>query len=168
MATTYTLIASNTLSSSAASVAFTGIPQTFTDLVARYSIRNDAGYAQIFDDVTAGGGNSWTRIEGDGSSATSARQTGNSWLSKAAVGSTATGNTFSNGELYIPRYSVAGVTKPSSVFSVTENNATTAYITVQARYTTNTSAITSLNFSPSNANNFVSGSSFFLYGIKNS
>ena len=41
MPATYTLIASNTLSSAAASVTFSAIPATYTDLVLRYSARSD-------------------------------------------------------------------------------------------------------------------------------
>ena len=41
MATTYTLITSQTLASSAASVTFSSIPSTYTDLVLRVSARTD-------------------------------------------------------------------------------------------------------------------------------
>ena len=41
MANTYTLISSNTLTSSAASVTFSSIPATYTDLVLRISARSD-------------------------------------------------------------------------------------------------------------------------------
>ena len=42
MPSTYTLISSNVLASSAASVTFSAIPSTYTDLVVRASIRSDA------------------------------------------------------------------------------------------------------------------------------
>ena len=45
MANTYTLISSNVLSSSAASVTFSAIPATYTDLVVKTSVRetNNSG-----------------------------------------------------------------------------------------------------------------------------
>jgi hypothetical protein len=48
MANTYTLIASNTLGASAASVTFSAIPSTYTDLVVRYSAAScDAAVTDI-------------------------------------------------------------------------------------------------------------------------
>jgi hypothetical protein len=41
MANTYTLIESQVLGSSAASVTFSAIPATYTDLVLKFSSRND-------------------------------------------------------------------------------------------------------------------------------
>ena len=42
-ANTYTLISSNVLASSAATVTFSSIPATYTDLVLRVSARNNDG-----------------------------------------------------------------------------------------------------------------------------
>lgn len=172
MANTYTLISSNTLSSSAASVTFSSIPSTYTDLVLRISGRTDAagttssGYIQI-NSVTST--YSYTFIRGDGSSATS----GNDSASYAGFyiggidGGGATSSTFSNQEIYIPSYT-ASQAKPVGQISSMETNATTAYTFGIAGLCSSTAAISSLTVNLNGGVNFVSGSSFYLYGIKNS
>ena len=173
MPSTYTLISSNVLSSSTASVTFSSIPATFTDLVLRYSGRSDvAGQAIKSVNLTfnsiGGTDYSSTRIQGDGTSAASGRSSSFSSivLNFATEGSTATANTFSNNEIYIPSYAVSQ-NKPIGIFNAQEDNTTNAYLVAQAGLLSNTAAITSITLSVS-PDNFVSGSSFYLYGIKNS
>ena len=48
---TYTLISSNVLTTAAASVTFSSIPATFTDLVLRMSAQAD-GASNAFDNIT--------------------------------------------------------------------------------------------------------------------
>ena len=170
MPSTYTLISSNVLSSSAASVTFSAIPSTYTDLVLRYSARGDSAV--------------WARdlyIEYNGDTATNYSQT----LLEAPVASSrgsngnyvtvdtiidsasSTTSTFTSGELYIPSYT-ASQNKPQSHFAAAENNSSTTYrVQVGAFLWRNTAALTSIKLSMS-AGSFVSGSSFYLYGIKNS
>jgi hypothetical protein len=174
MANTYSLIASNTLSTSAASVTFSAIPNTFTDLVVRVSARTDRAQTSDTTKMTINADNSaiysFTKLRGDGTSALSNRNTGNTSLSvENTDGNTATSNTFDSTEIYIPNY-LSTANKPISSIIMREDNSTaaTTYNSVQAHLYRNTSAITSLSFAPSNGPNFVSGSSFFLYGIKNS
>jgi hypothetical protein len=172
MANTYTLISSNVLGSSATSVTFSSIPSTYADLVLRVSCRADAssnGHIVLltFNSITSG--YSRSLLKGDGSTPTGATASAqaNIILNDFAVGNTATASTFSNGEIYIPNY--AGSTnKPVSNFSVTENNATEAYIDAVAGLMSNTAAITSITLTPNASLNFLSGSSFYLYGIKSS
>jgi hypothetical protein len=89
-------------------------------------------------------------------------------ISYATNGSTSTSNTFGMSEHYFINY--AGSTnKIVSDFSVSEGNSSTyPGIAATAGLWRNTNAITSISFTPSGAvNGFVSGSSFYLYGIKN-
>lgn len=169
MASTYTLISSNTLSSSAASVTFSSIPSTYTDLVLRVSARSDAGASGILTlNADSGTTHSRTLLNGNGATAASLRSTGLSYdpMSYGINDSSYTANTFSNAEVYYPNY--AGSTnKPSSVFAVEENNATTSFIGLSANLWSNTSAITQIVITVSGGN-LVTGSSFYLYGIKNS
>ena len=82
---------------------------------------------------------------------------------------TDTPNTFSNGEMYVPNY--AGSTqKSASLDSVAENNASTAYMAMQAGLWTGTAAITSIALTPdtSTSPSFSQYSTATLYGIKNS
>lgn len=171
MANTYTLIASNTLSASAASVTFSAIPATFTDLVLRYSARNDDTTTIMgirFNGVTTTIYSS-TILRGSGSAASSfSYNTTRTQLFQqdGIEPSTMTANTFVNAELYIPSYT-ASQNKPMSGFTVTEDNSTTSFISAIAHLWRNTAAITSIQLY-SNGGNLVSGSSFYLYGIKNS
>ena len=175
MANTYTLIASNTLSSSAASVTFSSIPATYTDLVLRISARST--YAGTYSQGYVRPNNlaynpSSTELVGTGTSATSTRaglgaQFG--W-DFAIPGATNTSNTFGSMECYMPNYNVVQK-KPASLFSVSEGNTATIYETwievVAGLNADSTAAITSVYIYDDYAQ-FASGSSFFLYGIKNS
>ena len=81
-----------------------------------------------------------------------------------ADGATATANTFSNAELYIPSYT-ASQNKPASFFGAQEDNSTTANIFLLANLAQITATISSIGMVLNSSANFVSGSSFYLYGI---
>ena len=167
---TYTLISSQVLGSSAASVTFSSIPQTYKDLVLRCSARSDA--AVITDFLTlqfntdsAGSAYSYTNAQGNGASAQSGNGVSVSPTRIGVVnGASSTTSTFCTCELYIPVYTTSQ-NKPSSGFSATENNATTAVVTANAYLWRNTSSINQIILRTENAANFVTGSSFYLYGI---
>jgi hypothetical protein len=178
MANTYTLISSNVLASSAASVTFSSIPSTYTDLVLRMSMRNNdnstRGYVTFRMNSNSGTVYSTRVLLSDGATVSNdAVSTRADLLSGLLTdGNTATTNTFSNVEMYIPSYT-ANQNKPISIFGVTETNATTtAMTTAVAGLFRDTNAISSITIYPdtnaSPAYSFVSGSSFYLYGIKNS
>jgi hypothetical protein len=169
MPSTYTLISSNVLSSSAASVTFSAIPSTFTDLVLRVSVRRSASGRQdlrlAVNGSTSDGSNTW--LEGSGAAATSGISAAQYVRINNIVPSTAeTASTFGSAEFYLPNYTVA-TKKPIGIFGAGENNATTAYIGAVASLYNQTTAISSLVLSLS-AGSFDTGSSFYLYGIKNS
>ena len=174
MATTYTLISSNILSTSAASVTFSSIPATYTDLVLKYSSRHDNAFSISQSAITFNGSSaanySETALYGNSISATSGRQSGSSDISfMYDDANSATANTFSNTELYIPNYTVSA-NKPMSWFGVTENNATTsnsAMVVGNASLWRDNSAITSITILALASRNFLTGSSFYLYGISN-
>ena len=173
MAITYQLIASNTLTSSAASVTFSSIPNTFTDLIVKFSVRatdaSDWMIVKLNNITTNTYSETWLR--GTGSAASSARQgstnyyggNGNDLLINL---SGSTSNTFTNGEMYIPSYTVSS-NKPVSFFMATENNATAADMTALAGLWRNTAAINQIEFDTAGTS-FTAGSSFFLYGLKSS
>ena len=165
---TYTLIQSQTLASSAASVTFSAIPSTFTDIVLKFAARSDDGlafdyYPLVFNsDTTAI--YSLTHLYQVGSTAYSGRQ---SALTNSIIyygnGSTSTANTYSSSEIYIPNYT-STTSKPISSISVLET--TTNRQSAGANLYRNTSAISSLTLTCQG--NFVTGSSFYLYGISSS
>lgn len=172
MAPTYQLIASNTLTGTTASVTFSSIPSTYTDLVLRISARTDrvnpGDTVYIRFNSDSGTNYSTTRLTGTGSAVAAVRQSSSSGpISLFVTAASDTSNTFGNAEAYIPNYTLSA-TKSNSTFSVTENNGTTAYISANANLWNSTSAITSITLASVNSANFISGSSFFLYGISKS
>jgi hypothetical protein len=172
MPNTYTLISSNVLTSSSGTVTFSSIPQTYTDLVFRLSTRtNNAQIAnpilvRLNSDTAAN--YSITLLDGDGASATSTRSSSPTTLAGGGItnADSSTANTFGTNEIYIPNYT-SSTTKSWSTSSASENNATTATIRNTANYYLGTSPITTVRFSLVTGT-FASGSSFYLYGIKNS
>jgi len=170
MANTYTLINSTSLSSSAASVTFSAIPATYDDLILQISARADnTGLLLQMTLNSATSTYSNTLLLGNGSTVSSTINTGQSYLRVGYVNpSGSTASTFSSGEIYIPKYR-STTDKPISSIGFTENNATTAYIANYANLWGTSSAITSITLDMSaSSQNFVSGSTFWLYGIKNS
>jgi hypothetical protein len=171
MPSTYQLISSNVLGSSAKSVTFSAIPGTFTDLVIRLSLRaanasvSPTVYYLFNSDALGASGYSWTRLTGNGSSGGTSQSTNFGAGAFFANGDSSTSNTFSSNEIYIPNY-LASSNKPVSVFSATETNATAVTIATHAELYSVTTAISSIKLEADV--NFLTGSSFYLYGIKSS
>jgi hypothetical protein len=166
---TYTLISSNVLTTTTASVTFSAIPSTYTDLVVRWSTRDATTSSQFYNRFNGATEFTYsnTRLTGTGSAATSDRSTSDAYI-KVENGtdpSSATALTFSNGEMYIPNYN-STTSKQFSSFAVYENNATAAGIEITATLYTSANGITSMLFE-SQGSGYVSGSSFYLYGISN-
>ena len=171
MANTYTLIASNTLGASAASVTFSAIPATFTDLVLRVSSRNNdtgtsEGFLTQFNSDTSTN-YSWRALLVGGGSATSQGYANQAKIENRQAGNAATANTFSSMEIYIPSYT-ASQNKPVSSYYVIEKNVTDSYIGAEAALWRDSAAISSIKLYNNSSFVFVSGSSFFLYGISSS
>lgn len=149
----------------AASVTFSGIPQTgYTDLVVKFSARGDAGAISRSVGLTFNGsstGYSNRFLQGDGSSASSGNGT-SIYLGECTAAS-ATASTFANQEVYIPNYTSSN-NKSLSVDSVAETNATTQYMSLVADLWANSAAITSMTFVIATGN-FAQGSTFYLYGV---
>jgi hypothetical protein len=173
MPATYILISSNVLTGSAASVEFTSIPATYTDLVVRWSSRADnasaanVNWIELNSDTAAN--YSYTYLQGGGSAGvSSARGSAEAALYGGRQdAANATANTFGSAEMYIPSYTVIQK-KPVSMDSTTEDNSTEAFRMATATLWQGTAAITSIKIRPNaGGQNFVTGSSFYLYGISN-
>jgi hypothetical protein len=170
---TYTLISSNVLTTATASVTFSAIPATYTDLVLRTSTRGSQSNANTNMYIQFNGNTSaiysWTYLDATGTSASSAGLSGDTQLrANKTTADNATANTFSSYELYIPSYTVSQ-NKPMSGINAQENNTTVNgdwYIDARANLYNSTTAISSVTFSLASGN-FMSGSSFYLYGISN-
>jgi len=174
MATTYTLISSQTLGSSAASVTFSAIPSTFTDLVLKVSGRSDAAGALTPAATLQFNGDSTTNYSttilygalSGGYSTRSSSATQSFWGFNGFESAGNTTNTFASAEIYIPSYT-ASQNKPYSLSQVSENNSAGTIINeTNAGLWRNTAAITSILLFLSSGN-FITNSSFYLYGISN-
>jgi len=174
MANTYKLIEAKTLTATAASVTFTTIPQTYTDLILKISARSTstAGadiYANLKIQFNSDTGNNYNGILlftnlGSPGSGSYTSQPGN--LFSYANGNVTTASTFSNMEIYIPNYTGSNQ-KVYSVDGVVENNASNGFVEMAAERWTGTSAITTIDV-VSLYGLHTANSNFYLYGIKNS
>jgi hypothetical protein len=168
MATTYTLIDKAILTGTQSVIDFTSIPSTYTDLKLVVSLRDNGSNVYSlayvkFNNTTA---NLKSRgVEGDGSSPTTYYNSTVLYIN-SANGNSSTANTFCNSEIYIPNYTSSNY-KSVSVDGVMENNATTAYSSLQAGLWSDTAAINQITIY-SSTGSWLQYSSAYLYGIKNS
>jgi hypothetical protein len=175
MPSTYTLISSNVLASAAASVTFSSIPSTYTDLVLKINGRGSSAAqsaepTRITINSSSATDYSYIMMANAGGSANTLSQNALPFLPifRDIPATTATANTFGNTEVYIPNYALSTV-KPISMVAAPEEAANGSYYNIAAAGLWNSaSAITSLTLVPSVSTNFVANSSFYLYGIKNS
>ena len=156
-------------SGGASSIDFTNIPQIYTDLIIKISLRSSWANTQDrlylkFNGVTT----SYTmryvgNAAGSAVSYTEASY-GNNFAGYIDADSN-TSNTFSNIEYYIPNY--AGSNYKSGSFDATmEDNSTTQYMGLGAFLWSNTSPITSIGLYPTTGPNLKQYSSATLYGIR--
>lgn len=162
MTATYDCIATTTLSSAQSSVTFSSISGSFTDLVLVFAgAQTGAGvtYFGIRFNSDTGSNYSYTAIAGDGTTATSNRGSNQSYI-YIALGSPITSGQ-NNAIVHFQNYS--NTTTYKTVLGRANNAAerTEAGVALWR----STSAITSMAISIA-ANNFASGSTFSLYGIK--
>lgn len=171
MAVTHKLIQTITVGAGgAASIDFTSIPGTYTDLQLVVSGRSTAAVVAANISLTFNGsatGYSTRNVWGNGAAVQNdSSSTTFLYGSVAVSGASATASVFGNASFYIPNY--AGSTNKSvSMDFVTENNATTAYNVFVAGLWSNSAAITQITM-VLNTGNFAEYSSASLYGIKNS
>lgn len=173
MANTYELISATTISTPTFSVTMSSIPQTYTDLLIVASMRTDnAGSSEgqfLINGITSGYHSKL--MAGDG---TTAQFYSNSSLPAATWGlvlngSGSTSTTFSNHQINILNYSSTTLTKSWTVDGVTENNGVPAVTFLVQGGNSTTAAINSITFQAwQSFINFVAGTTFYIYGIKNS
>lgn len=174
MATTYTLISSITVGSGgSASVEFTSIPATYTDLKVVMSVRDSGASLErnirlTFNSV---GGTSYSQrlLYGNGSSAASYSASSAAFISSFyASAANATASTFASNEIYIPNYTSSN-NKSVSIDSVIENNGSSTSMGLSAGLFSDSGVISSIKFIPDNpGDTYVQYSTFYLYGIKSS
>lgn len=171
MPTTYTLIASNIVTTSnVESVVFSSIPNTFTDLVFRFSQRMNFNSTSPstkvkFNDPSSTAHSNIVLFAGD-TVYYQVSDSGQSYINTRSNGSASASDIFSNEELYVANYAIAKK-KPIIVFSVSEDDSTDTRISANGALFNLDDAITSATFTHQAGSSFAVGSSFYLYGISN-
>jgi hypothetical protein len=174
MANTYTLIESQTLGSNQASVTLGvggTIPQTYTDLQVLYSARSStgSGYANnlftTFNGATSRYYEYTVYLAGTSLGSTS-KSNADPYFNWVALAQGAETDTWSTGQFYIPNYT-SSIPKSISVEWTSEGNSNQVWMMMNGATWNPTSnvPITSITFTHSN---ILAGSTFQLYGIKNS
>lgn len=173
MATTYKLIDKVVLSSNQSSISFTGLgaySSDYTDLKMIVCARTQSPYESDNAFITFNGSSSGysERTLQDINGTVYSFNASSAYINWGCTttGNGATSNTFGNSEFYIPNYSNSNY-KSISADGSQENNGSPTVLALTAGLWSNTAAITSITLTPQNPD-FVSGSSFYLYGIKNS
>jgi hypothetical protein len=169
MSSTYEPIATTTLGTSAADITFTGISQSYTDLVVIVSARSVAVGAEFAGFIRLGNGSidtgsnySRTRLLGNGATATSGRGSNITALSWDAIpGSTSASGTFCATIIQIMNYSNTTTNKTILIRSNEPNN----YVAAIVGLWRSTSAINQVRIYGDQGNLAV-GTTCTLYGIK--
>lgn len=165
MAITYEPIATTTLTTSTATVTFSSISGNYTDLILVCNIAQAAGNNSLryrFNSDT-GSNYSYTDLKGDGSSATSGRE---SSITSGVAASTSGSTSFELNVIFqILNYSNTTTYKTT----LGRGNRASSQTDATVGLWRSTAAITTIDLALGSSfptNNFASGSTFTLYGIK--
>lgn len=154
------------LTSSQSSIAFSAIPDLYTDLVLVSSLRSDFNGDEDTTNILINGvqSNQSNRIfYGDGTNDSGVEQ---AYIRAAeVVGNTATPDTFSTCRTYIPNYTSTTLEKIFSSEAVNHKYASDAYQFILSGTWASTAAITSLELIPLQGSNFLAKSFVTLYGV---
>jgi hypothetical protein len=165
MPITYEPIATTTLGTAAASVTFSSISGAYTDLVLVLSLTNNSGvtapavYVRVNGDT--GSNYSTTMLYGSGSAAGSGRGSNNTYALINWLGG-GSNNIIVNGIVNFLNYSNTTTFKTL----IHRYNNSSAEVDAGASLWRSTSAINSITVLDTTTRDFVSGSTFTLYGIK--
>lgn len=166
---TYKLIASSVASSgSVATIEFTSIPQTYTDLVVKFSGKSSgSGFKDVqlyFNSSTAN--LTGRQLFGDGSAAYS--ELDNTYGNHVNIPGTTYANTFGSAEWYIPNYTSSNYKSFCDDGCSEANISSGIWTGMQASLWSSTAAITTITLKIiGTATNLGQYSSAYLYGISN-
>ena len=151
----------------AASIEFTSIPQDGVDLLCvvsgriadtnSFNITINSNTASVYSRITLGGNGASTFSSSSSSAA-------NAFGGYVPTDNSYTANTFSSNAIYFSNYT-SSANKSFSSDGVNEQNATTALQAIVAGAIADTNPITSIELIAAASQNFVSGSTAFLYKI---
>lgn len=173
MSFTFVKLAETRLTSNTATVTFSGISQSYTDLQLVISGKLNNAAQQTGFYIWYNGVNTTTYsdtfMQGAGTAVGSGRETNNVAAITVQTPSNATSpsSIFGNAEVYIPNYANSSNFKTWLASGVTENNSNTAYQNITAGLWRSTAAITSISVSSFGNGDWLTSSSFTLYGISN-
>lgn len=173
MPITYQPISTVTVgASSVASIDFTSIPQTYTDLIIKLSSRTDrvATNADIYMKFNNNTSNyTLKKLFSSGGGGTLSSQSSPAQGIGTSNAANNTASTFANTEIYIPDYTSSN-NKTYSMEGMQEQNDTSSntYATLIGGLWSNTSAITQITLYIEESKNWVQYTTATLYGIKNS
>jgi len=173
MAFTYSKIAETAVGSGGSTgIIFSNIPQNYTDLVLKCSLRTDRtaaaqdGLLIKFNGSTVSYADKYLQGAGSGSPVSGSSPFGTTRIYAGEMDTNAaTASTFASFDIYIPSYAGSS-NKCLSAESVMEQNATTAYATLITGLWSNTTAISNIELTFSNSSNFLQYSTAYLYGVK--
>jgi hypothetical protein len=159
---TYDAIATQTLGSATASVTFSSISGSYTDLVLVATAGVDGATSTYIRHRYNGSGSalySTTFLTGDGSSATSTRSSGDTYGYMGVL--LASSTNFSVNVTSIQNYANTTTNKTH----LTRGNNAALKTDAEVGLWRDTSAISSITLYPGTLTNFATGSTFTLYGI---
>jgi len=165
MAKTYEPIATTTLGSNQTSVTISSIPATYTDLVLIINAKNDTlTNTEIRFNGDSASNYSNTALSGNGSSASSSRESNNTSISIDNVAYMTTGDFSYSNIIQIMNY--ANTTTFKTLLA-RANSAANGVDAIVGLWRKTPEAITSLTIlTTTGTRNFITGSTFTLYGIK--
>jgi hypothetical protein len=165
MPSTYEPIATQTLGSAAASITFSSIPANYTDLRLAIVLKNVSSDNPILR-LNSDTGNNYSRtiLTGNGSSATSGRST--------STGNIILGYNFHGGSAQFAFYTIdlfsyTGSTNKTLLFTSSEDENGSGHVIRGVGLYRSTSVISAATLSNFSGNNFDTGTTATLYGIKN-
>jgi hypothetical protein len=161
MATTYEKIATSTLGSAAASITFSSIPSTYTDLSVILTTRGASGSVlRLRFNSDTGTNYSRTNLIGNGTTASSTRSTTSNNIS-IGFGITTSGIW---GLYTINIFSYAGSTYKTCLVTASEDENGSGSVTSRVGLWQNTAAITTIDLSATSGT-LDAGTTATLYGI---
>lgn len=152
------------------SITFSSIPSSYSDLLLLVSCRATnsdwENNLQLKFNNDSSSLYSDTYLQAAGSSASSSRDSNQTYDLVNTTGNTATANTFGNASIYIPNYANTSNHKSYIVDTVTSNNSTADWrIQSRAGLYRSTSAISRIDFNVFASRVIAQYSTFTLYGI---
>jgi hypothetical protein len=168
MATTYEKIASTTLASATTTITFSSIPSTYTDLrlVITFKTTSDGDSIRGYFNSDTGNGNySMTGLQGNGSAASSYRQTNYNYLLLGDWRINGGSSTYPQ-LVTLDIFSYAGSTYKTLLNTTSSDYNGSGGVFREVWMWRSTAAITTLTLPISGTNNLAIGTSATLYGIK--